>query len=232
MYIGPEDPQALRRTGRHARPGSHSRGAWLCSSKGGGRASMQIKDIGASFLAMFPGNCGSAARLRRSLREAARNREPHQHQNAGQFRHLGAAGGAGKAAPPHVDPVAARSRGGATPKPRRSWGILWRASWARYQVWPWRRRPTPPSHLFGDALVHVALESHGLALGERERASFAVLTAASGHTIRPAAVSGPSSAMCSSHPPGSGKSVLANTINIGLCLSSAGHGQRRARSCR
>ena len=75
MNIGPEDPRPFVEL---AATLGQDRIPWRAAdraSKGGGKAAMQLKDIGASFLAMFPGN----ADLRRAfafLREA-REKENH-----------------------------------------------------------------------------------------------------------------------------------------------------------
>ena len=88
MNIGPEDPRPFVEL---AAVLGQDRIPWRMSVviEGGGRGSMQVKDVGASFLSMFPGN----ADLRRAFRVLARDAgegEPHQREDAGQLRHLGA----------------------------------------------------------------------------------------------------------------------------------------------
>ena len=63
MNIGPEDPRPFVEL---AATLGQDRIPWRMAVliEGGGRASMQMKDIGASFLAMFPGQCRPAARVR------------------------------------------------------------------------------------------------------------------------------------------------------------------------
>ena len=77
MNIGPEDPRPFVEL---AATLGQDRIPWRMAVliEGGGRASMQIKDIGASFLAMFPGN----ADLRRAFAFLREQRETENHISA------------------------------------------------------------------------------------------------------------------------------------------------------
>ncbi len=74
MYLGPEDPRPFVEL---ASTLGQDRIPWRASIflEGGGKASMQLKDIGASFLAMFPGN----ADLRRGFAFLKETREKENH---------------------------------------------------------------------------------------------------------------------------------------------------------
>ena len=176
---------------------------------------------------MFPGN----ADLRRAfafLREARREGEPHQRPAARELRDLGAGRGGREAAAPGVHAVAAhRGLGqcqgdhGDRRSPRG------RDEHAR-PVWRWRRPRTRPSRCWATRWRCCP----GTARRRPGRAA-ACCSAGPDGGIWPYDPAGgrkrPLVVDIFVAPPGAGKSVLANTINIGLCLSSAVMGTNGAK---
>jgi intracellular multiplication protein IcmB len=225
MYIGPEDPRPFVEL---AATLGQDRIPWRMAVliEGGGRGSMQIKDIGASFLSMFPGN----ADLRRAF---AFLREQRETEN-----HIGAKMRVSFATWAPVDEPA---------KLRRRMSLLSQ----RIEGWGNAKSTT----IVGDPLEGVMGTVPGLALASTANPSLALLGDAlamlpwnltaspweSGSVVfrRPdggiwcydPAGGRQRPLVCDVivAPPGSGKSVLANTINIGLCLSSAGMGTQGAK---
>ena len=106
MHIGPEDPRPFVEL---ASTLGQDRIPWRCAFvlEGCGQSAMQLKDIGASFLSMFPGN----ADLRRALRlSQARRAQKDNHisvRAARELRDLGAGGAGSEAAPPGIHTVSA-----------------------------------------------------------------------------------------------------------------------------
>ena len=225
MDLGPEDPrpfmELIATLGR-------DRISWRASIvvEGCGRSAMQIKDIGASFLSMFPGN----ADLRRAFAFLRQAREQENH-------------------------IAVRLRASfATwakvedgPKLRR------RASTLSQRIEGWGNAKS--TMVIGDPLEGVMSSAPGLALTSTANPSLALLADAlmmlpwnrtaspweqgsvlfrrpdgglwcydpAGGRARPLVVD------IFVAPPGAGKSVLANTINIGLCVSPAVMGTHGAK---
>ena len=125
MNIGPEDPRPFVELAADARPRSHPL-ARRDRVEGCGQSAMQLKDIGASFLSMFPGN----ADLRRAFAFLREAREKENHISVrlrASFATWAPVEEAAQAAPPDVDAVRSASRAGATPRPPRSSAIRWRA---------------------------------------------------------------------------------------------------------
>jgi intracellular multiplication protein IcmB len=225
MYIGPEDPRPFVEL---AATLGQDRIPWRMAVliEGGGRGSMQIKDIGASFLSMFPGN----ADLRRAF---AFLREQRETEN-----HIGAKMRVSFATWAPVDEPA---------KLRRRMSLLSQ----RIEGWGNAKSTT----IVGDPLEGVMGTVPGLSLASTANPSLALLGDAlamlpwnltaspweSGSVVfrRPdggiwcydPAGGRKRPLVCDVivAPPGSGKSVLANTINVGLCLSSAGIGTQGAK---
>jgi intracellular multiplication protein IcmB len=225
MNIGPEDPRPFVELSATL---GLDRIPWRASLliEGGGKTAMQFKDIGASFLSMFPGN----ADLRRAfafLREAKEN-DNH---------------------------ISVRLRASfATWAPVDSPGKLRRRmSTLSQRVEGWGNAKA--TSVVGDPLEAVMSSAPGLALASTANPSLALLGDAltmlpwnraaspweSGSVLfrRPDGGIWPYDPIGGRKrplvvdifvaPPGSGKSVLANTINIGLCLSSAVLGSNGAK---
>ncbi len=224
MNIGPEDPQPFVKLSSTL---GLDRIPWRVAivMEGGGKGSMQIKDLGASFLAMFPGN----ADLRRSfkfLREAA------------EENHISVKLRASFATwAPVEEPAKLRRRMSILSQRIEGWGNAKATS------------------VVGDPLEAVMSTAPGLALASTANPALALLGDAltmlpwnrtaspwesgsvlfrrpdggiwpydpAGGRKRPLVVD------IFVAPPGSGKSVLANTINIGLCLSTAAVGAKGAK---
>jgi intracellular multiplication protein IcmB len=225
MYIGPEEPQPFVKL---AATLGQDRIPWRMAVliEGGGQASMQIKNTGASFLAMFPGN----ADLRRAFAFLREKRETENHISA-KMRVSFATWA----------PVEAPA------KLRRRMSLLSQ----RIEGWGNAKSTT----IVGDPLEGVMGTVPGLALASTANPSLGLLGDAltmlpwnltgspweSGSVVfrRPDGgiwcydpVGGRKRPLVCDvfvAPPGSGKSVLANTINIGLCLSAAGMGSQGAK---
>jgi intracellular multiplication protein IcmB len=225
MNIGPEDPRPFVEL---AATLGQDRIPWRMAVviEGGGRASMQMKDIGASFLAMFPGN----ADLRRAFAALREARETENHISV-KMRVSFATWA------PLEEPA----------KLRRRMSLLSQ----RIEGWGNAKATT----VVGDPLEGVMSTAPGLALASTANPALALLGDAmtmlpwsrtaspweSGSVLfrRPDGGIWPYDPaggrkrplVCDIFvaPPGSGKSVLANTINIGLCLSSAVMGNQGAK---
>jgi intracellular multiplication protein IcmB len=217
MMIGPEDPRPFVELASWL---GQDRLPWRCAFilEGGGRTGMVFKEIGASFLSIFPAN-RDLQRAFASLR-ALREQENH---------------------------IAVKLRAsfatwaplGETRKLRR------RASTLAQRIEGWGNCKT--ARIAGDPLDGVMSSAPGLALASTANPSLAPIGEALpllpwSHTISPWERGSvlfrlPNGAIWPYDPsggsmrplvidifvapPGGGKSVLANTINIGLCLSSA-----------
>ena len=217
MNIGPEDPRPFVEL---AAVLGLDRIPWRAAIvlEGSGQSAMQLKDIGASFLSMFPGN----AALRRALSFLREAREQDNH-------------------------IAVRLRVSfATWAPvEEAAKLRRRMSTLSQRIEGWGN--TKATTVIGDPLEGVMSTAPGLALASTANPALALLGDAlvmlpwnrtaspwevgsvlfrradggiwpydpAGGRKRPLVVD------IFVAPPGSGKSVLANTINIGLCLSSA-----------
>lgn len=220
MDIGPEDPRPFAELaatlGQDRIPW---RGAFVL--EGCGPSAMQMKDVGASFLSMFPGN----ADLRRALEYIRQVRQKDNHISV-KIR-------ASFATWASVDQPAKLRR---------------RASTLAQRIEGWGNAKT--TTVVGDPLEAAMGTAPGLALASTANPALAPLSDAlamlpwshtaspweSGSVLFRRADGGiwpydPSGGrkrplVCDIFvaPPGSGKSVLANTINIGLCLSPAAMG--------
>lgn len=217
MELGPEDPRPFVELAAGL---GADRIPWRCAVllEGAGRSAMAVKDVGASFLSMFPGN----ADLRRGF---AFVRDARADEN-----HVGVKLRASFATwAPVEDPARLRRRVSTLAQRIEGWGNC------------------KATTVVGDPLEGVMSSAPGLALASTANPSVALLGDAlgmlpwngtaspwesgsvlfrrpdggiwpydpSGGRARPLVVD------VFVAPPGSGKSVLANTINIGLCLSPA-----------
>ena len=217
MTIGPEDPRPFVELASWL---GQDRLPWRCAFilEGGGRAGMAFKEIGASFLSIFPANRD----LQRAFAALRTAREQDNH-------------------------IAVKLRAsfatwaplGETRKLRR------RASALSQRIEGWGNCKTV--RIAGDPLDGVMSTVPGLALASTANPSLALLGDALpmlpwNHTVSPWERGSvlfrlPNGAIWPYDPsggskrplvidifvapPGSGKSVMANTINIGLCLSPA-----------
>lgn len=225
MHIGPEDPRPFVEL---AATLGVDRIPWRASIviEGCGQSAMQIKDVGASFLSMFPGNND----LRRAFAFLKQAREQENH-------------------------ISVRLRASfATWAPVEEGARLRRrVSTLSNRIEGWGNAKT--TMVIGDPLEGVMSSAPGLALTSTANPSLALLGDAlmmlpwnrtaspweqgsvlfrrpdggiwcydpAGGRKRPLVVD------IFVAPPGSGKSVLANTINIGLCLSPAVMGTNGAK---
>lgn len=217
MDIGPEDPRPFVEL---AATLGQDRIPWRAAFvlEGCGSSAMQMKDVGASFLSMFPGN----ADLRRALEFIGQTRQKDNHISV-KMR-------ASFATWAPVDQAAKLRR---------------RVSTLAQRIEGWGNAKT--TTVVGDPLEAAMSSVPGLALASTANPALAPLSDAlsmlpwshtaspweSGSVLFRRADGGiwpydPSGGrkrplVCDIFvaPPGSGKSVLANTINIGLCLSPA-----------
>ena len=217
LMIGPEDPRPFVELA--ATLGS-DRVPWRCSFilEGGGRTGMALKEVGASFLAIFPQNRD----LQRGFQALKSAREESNHI-AVKLRAS----------------FATWAKAGETRALRR------RASTLAQRIEGWGGCKS--ARIGGDPLDGMMSTVPGLALASTGNPSLALIGEALAmlpwnHTVSPWAAGSvlfrtPSGAIWPYDPaggskrpvvidifvapPGSGKSVIANTINVGLCLSSA-----------
>ncbi|GAB0119843.1 ATP-binding protein [Acidisoma sp. 7E03] len=225
MDIGPEDPRPFVEL---AATLGQDRIPWRAAFllEGCGASAMQLKDIGASFLSMFPGN----AELRRAL--------AYVHELRGKENHISVRLRASFATWAPVEQSA---------KLRRRVSTLSQ----RIEGWGNAKATT----VVGDPLEGAMSSVPGLALASTANPALAPLSDALGllpwsHTASPWDMGSvlfrrpdggiwaydpsggrkrPLMVDIFVAPPGSGKSVLANTINIGLCLSPAVMGTHGAK---
>jgi intracellular multiplication protein IcmB len=225
MELGPEDPRPFVELAAIL---GQDRIPWRVAVviEGCGQAGMQMKEIGASFLSMFPGNADL-------LRALAALRQARQTEN-----HISVKMRASFATWAPVEEQA---------KLRRRLALL------SQRIEGWGNAKT--TMVVGDPLEGVMSSAPGLALTSTANPSLALLGDAlamlpwnrtaspweSGSVLfrRPDGGIWPYDPAGGAKrplvvdvfyaPPGSGKSVLANTINIGLCLSRAVMGTNGAK---
>ena len=225
MHIGPEDPRPFVEL---ASTLGLDRIPWRCAIlvEGCGQSAMQLKDIGASFLSMFPGN----ADLRRAFAFLKQARAEENH-------------------------ISVRVRASFTTwaPVEEAAKLRRRVSTLSQRIEGWGNAKS--TTVVGDALEGVMSSAPGLALASTANPALALLGDAlamlpwnrtaspweSGSVLFRRADGGiwpydpaggrkrPLVVDIFVAPPGSGKSVLANTINIGLCLSSAVMGTNGAK---
>ena len=195
--------------------------------EGGGKAAMQLKDIGAVFLSMFPGN----ADLRRAFAFLREAREQENHiavQLRASLRDLGAGRGEPASCAGACRRWRSASRAGATAKATTVVGDPLEGVMSTAPGLALASTANPSLALLGDALAMLPWNrtaspwERGSVLFRRPDGGIWPYDPAGGRK-RPLVVD------IFVAPPGSGKSVLANTINIGLCLSTAVMGTNGAK---
>ncbi|MCW2318911.1 intracellular multiplication protein IcmB [Rhodoblastus acidophilus] len=217
LVIGPEDPRPFVEL---AATLGQDRAPWRCCFilEGGGQGAMAMKEIGASFLAIFPQNRD----LQRGFAALRAAREEDNHISVKLRASFATWAKAG-------DTRALRRRASTLAQRIEGWGGC------------------KATRIAGDPLEGVMSTVPGIALASTGNPSLALLGEALpmlpwNHTVSPWAEGSvlfrlPSGAIWPYDPaggskrpvvidvfvapPGSGKSVIANTINLGLCLSSA-----------
>ncbi len=217
MYLGPEDPRPFVELSATL---GLDRLPWRAAVviEGCGQSAIRLKDIGASFLSMFPGN----ADLRRAFRFL---REAHEQEN-----HISVRLRASFATWASVDePAKLRRRVSTLSQRIEGWGnakattIVGDPLEGVMSTAPGlalASTANPALALFGDALLLLPWNrtaspwESGSVLFRRPDGGLWPYDPAGGRK-RPLVLD------IFVAPPGAGKSVLANTINIGLCLSSA-----------
>jgi intracellular multiplication protein IcmB len=225
MAVGPEDPrpfvELVSRLGQDRIP-------WRCSIviEGGGNGGMLLKQAGATFLAIFPGNQD----LRRAFAFLRQQREDHNHISIklrASFATWAPVGEARKL----------RRRRASLLQRLEAWGNCKASSVAgdplegamsSVPALAMTSTAGPSLALLGDALAMLPWSRSG-SPWEQGSVLFRQPNGAmwpydpSGGSKRPLVLD------IFVAPPGSGKSVLANTINLGLCLSPAVIGPRGAK---
>jgi intracellular multiplication protein IcmB len=225
MAIGPEDPRPFIEL---ATALGRDRIPWRGSIviEGGGRNAMAMKEIGASFLAMFPSN----GDLRRAFAALRHEREQNNHvavklrasfatwapvEERRQLRRQASA-------------LSQRLEGWGNCKASAVAGDPLEAAMSSVPALALASTGTPSLALLEDALAMLPWNrtaspwTHGSVLFRRPDGAIWPYDPAGG-SMRPQVLD------IFVAPPGSGKSVLANTINLGLCLSPAAMGTRGAR---
>ena len=225
MAIGPDDPRPFIELSAAL---GRARIPWRAAImiEGGGRNAMALKEIGAGFLSMFPGN----GDIRRAFAALQQERVANNH-NSVRLRASFATWA------PIEDNKQLRRRASTLAQRLEGWGNC------------------KATQISGDPLEAAMGSVPGLALGSTAPSSLALLGDALGmmpwnRTASPwqegsvlfrkpdggiwaydPAGGSKRPLVCDIFiaPPGSGKSVLANTINLGLCLSPAILGARGAR---
>lgn len=219
MNIGPEDPQPFVKLSSQL---GLDRIPWRVAIliEGGGKGAMQVKDVGASFLSMFPGN----ADLRRAfafLREAAAENHASVKLRV-SFATWAPVEEPGKLRR-RMSTLSQRIEGWGNCKTTSVVGDPLEAVMSTAPGLALASTANPALALLGDALVMMPWNltaspwEAGSVLFRRPDGAIWPYDPAGGRS-RPLVVD------IFVAPPGSGKSVLANTINIGLCLSTAAIG--------
>lgn len=225
MNIGPEDPRPFVEL---AAVLGRDRIPWRAAIvlEGSGQSAMQLKDVGASFLSMFPGN----ADLRRAF---AFLREMREKENHIAVRLRASFATWAPVDEPHklrrrMSTLAQRIEGWGNSKATTVIGDPLEGTMSTAPGLSLGSTANPSLALLGDALVMLPWNrtaspwESGSVLFRRPDGGIWPYDPAGGRK-RPLVVD------IFVAPPGSGKSVLANTINIGLCLSAAVMGTNGAK---
>jgi intracellular multiplication protein IcmB len=225
LAVGPEDPRPFielaAALGKDRIPW---RGAILI--EGGGKAAMAMKEIGASFLAMFPNN----GDLRRAFAALRQEREQNNHiavRLRASFATWAPVEESRKLRR-RVSALSQRLEGWGNCKATSVSGDPLEGALSSVPGLALASTGTPSLALLGDALAMLPWNRtaspwvSGSVLFRRPDGAIWPYDPAGG-SMRPQVLD------IFVAPPGSGKSVLANTINLGLCLSTAVMGAKGAR---
>ena len=225
MTIGPEDPRPFVEL---AATLGNDRIPWRAAIllEGCGQSAMQIKDIGASFLSMFPGN----ADLRRAFAFLREVREKENHISVRLRASFATWAPVEEAARlrRRMSTLSQRIEGWGNAKATSVIGDPLEGAMSTAPGLALASTANPSLALLGDALAMLPWNrtaspwDSGSVLFRRPDGGIWPYDPAGGRK-RPLVVD------IFVAPPGSGKSVLANTINIGLCLSSAVMGTNGAK---
>lgn len=227
MAIGPEDPKPFVELAAGL---GRDRIPWRCSFilEGGGKAAMQIKEIGATFASLFPGT--SNGDLRRAFAALRQEREQNNHVSV-RLRASFATWALAE------DTRKLRRRASTLAQRIEGWGNC-KATSVSGDPLEGAMSSVPGLALASTATPHLALLGDALAMLPWNRTASpwergSVLFRRPDGAIWPYDPVGGSvrPQVCDIFvaPPRSGKSVLANTINLGLCLSPASLGSQGAK---
>ncbi|VTZ48787.1 Intracellular multiplication protein IcmB [Methylocella tundrae] len=217
IAIGPEDPRPFVELASWL---GQDRVPWRGSFilEGGGRAGMTFKEIGASFLSIFPAN-RDLQRAFAALRHA-REQDNHISVKLRASFATWAAVGEARLLRRRASTLSQRIEGWGNCKAVRIAGDPLEGVLSSVPGLSLASTANPALALLGDALAMLPW-NHTVSPWERGSVLFRLPNGAiwpydpSGGSKRPLVID------IFVAPPGSGKSVLANSVNIGLCLSSA-----------
>jgi intracellular multiplication protein IcmB len=225
MAIGPEDPRPfIELSSTLGRDRIPWRGAVLI--EGGGKAMMAMKEIGASFLAMFPSN-GDLRRAFAALQEE-RNQNNHISVKLRASFATWASVEDSRKLRRRASTLSQRIEGWGNCKATSVCGDPLEGAMSSVPGLSLASTGTASLALLGDALAMLPWNrtaspwERGSVLFRRPDGAIWAYDPAGG-SMRPLVVD------IFIAPPGSGKSVLANTINLGLCLSTAVMGTKGAK---
>jgi intracellular multiplication protein IcmB len=225
MAVGPEDPRPfIELAGWLGQDRIPWRGAFVI--EGGGRGGMMFKELGASFLSMFPAN-RDLQRAFQGLREA-REQENHIAVKLRASFATWAPLGETRKLRRRVSTLSQRLEGWGNCKATSIAGDPLEGVMSSVPGLSLASTGTPSLALAGDALAMLPW-SRTASPWETGSVLFRMPHGAlwpydpAGGSKRPQVLD------IFIAPPGSGKSVLANTINLGLCLSSAVLGAQGAK---
>ena len=217
MMVGPEDPRPFLEL---AATLGRDRIPWRASIvlEGGGKTAMSFKEGGASFLHMFPGN----GDIRRAFARLRQEREQNNHASVRMRASFAtwAPVEEGQKLRRRASMLANRIEGWGNCKATQISGDPLEATMGSVPGLTLGSTAAPSLALLGDALAMMPWNrtasawQEGSVLFRRPDGSISAYDPTGG-SKRPH--------VCDLFisPPGGGKSVLANTINIGLCLSAA-----------
>lgn len=225
MRIGPEDPRPfVELAAPLGRSGIPWRAAFVI--EGGGKVAMAFKEVGAKFLGMFPQN----ADLRRAFEglEQAKSRDNHISVRLRASFATWAPAGESRKLRRRASTLAQRLEGWGNCKATSVAGDPLEGTLSSVPGLALASTGVPHAALLGDAFAMLPWArtatpwQRGSVLFRKPDGAMAPYDPTGG-AIRPQVLD------IFVAPPRSGKSVLANTINLGLCLSSAVLGSQGAR---
>lgn len=217
MTIGPEDPRPFVELASYL---GQDRLPWRCSFilEGGGRAGMAFKEIGASFLSIFPANRDLQRAF--AMLRSAREKDNHISVKLRASFATWAPVGQSRKLRRRASTLSQRVEGWGNCKTARIAGDPLDGVMSSVPGLALASTGNPALALLGDALPMLPW-NHTVSPWEQGSVLFRLPNGAiwpydpSGGSKRPLVID------IFVAPPGSGKSVMANTINIGLCLSPA-----------